>query len=74
MTRGDLLAALLLMLAVPCSAQTNAAAQVKGRVTDETGGALPGVTVARAQPGLLRHQLPDSGAQEAEWRVAVQPG
>src|SRR5262245_9922187 len=45
MARWTLLALLLIVLAVPSWAQTSATAQVKGRVTDETGGALPGVTV-----------------------------
>ncbi len=36
---------LLLAIGVPAYAQSGGAAHVKGRVTDETGGALPGVTV-----------------------------
>jgi hypothetical protein len=36
---------LLLVLSVPAFAQSRGGAHVKGRVTDETGGALPGVTV-----------------------------
>ena len=35
----------LLILCVPAFAQSGGGAHVKGRVTDETGGALPGVTV-----------------------------
>ena len=36
---------LLLAISVPALAQSGGGAHVKGRVTDETGGALPGVTV-----------------------------
>jgi outer membrane receptor protein involved in Fe transport len=36
---------LLLAIAVPAFAQSGGGTHVKGRVTDETGGALPGVTV-----------------------------
>ena len=36
---------LLLVLSVPAFAQSRGGAHVKGRVIDETGGALPGVTV-----------------------------
>jgi outer membrane receptor protein involved in Fe transport len=43
MTRSLLLTLLTVLLSVPSFAQ--GLAQVKGRVTDETGGALPGVTV-----------------------------
>ena len=39
------IALLLFAISVPAFAQSGAAAHVKGRVTDETGGALPGVTV-----------------------------
>ena len=45
MTRWILGALLTLTISAPSFAQSTAGAQVKGRITDETGAALPGVTV-----------------------------
>lgn len=47
-----------LLLATPfVSAQTVGNANIRGKVTDETGGALPGVTVTAASPALIVGQL-----------------
>jgi outer membrane receptor protein involved in Fe transport len=45
MLRGTVLALVLLVISVPSFAQGGSGARVQGRITDETGGALPGVTV-----------------------------
>src|SRR5262245_5947643 len=45
MTRWVAGALLVFAMAVPSFAQSTAGARVKGRITDETGAALPGVTV-----------------------------
>ena len=63
--------ALLLVVSVPSFAQTPGA-QVKGRVSDETGGALPGVTVE-----LLGGSEPREGVTDATGQYAfdaVAPG
>jgi outer membrane receptor protein involved in Fe transport len=46
-----LAALILLLFAAPALAQPAASAAVRGRVTDETGGALPGVTVELRHAG-----------------------
>ncbi|HZM92214.1 MAG TPA: TonB-dependent receptor [Vicinamibacterales bacterium] len=55
------LALLLLVLSVPSFAQGLSVGRVKGRVTDETGGALPGVTVE-----LLGGSQPQEAVTDAE--------
>jgi hypothetical protein len=46
------LSALLVMQAVLAEAQAVGAASVRGRVTDESGAGVPGVTVTVASPSL----------------------
>jgi outer membrane receptor protein involved in Fe transport len=45
MTRWVAVALLIVAMTVPSFAQSAGGAQIKGRITDETGAALPGVTV-----------------------------
>ena len=54
-------ALLLLVISVPSYAQSRNVGRVKGRVTDETGGALPGVTVE-----LLGGSQPQEAVTDAE--------
>jgi hypothetical protein len=52
---------LLLVISVPASAQSGGGAHVKGRVMDETGGALPGVTVELLGGSEPREAVTDGG-------------
>jgi hypothetical protein len=54
------LALLLLVISVPSFAQGRNVGRVKGRVTDETGGALPGVTVELLGGGQPREVITDA--------------
>jgi hypothetical protein len=47
----------LLFMAVAAFGQTNAAANINGVVTDESGGVLPGVTITAASPSLQVGQV-----------------
>jgi outer membrane receptor protein involved in Fe transport len=56
--RGLLLATMMSLIAASnATAQGGATASIRGRVTDETGGALPGVTIQLTGPALLVPEL-----------------
>src|SRR5918992_1624814 len=57
----SVLIALLILLVAPASVRAQATAQLNGRVTDESGAVLPGVTVTATQTdtGLTRSVVTD---------------
>src|SRR5262245_61541030 len=64
--RPLVLAALLLMMTIPSilAAQSGASGTIRGKVSDQTGAALPGVSVTIASPSLLVGQV--SGTTSAD--------
>ncbi|MBI2834401.1 MAG: carboxypeptidase regulatory-like domain-containing protein, partial [Acidobacteria bacterium] len=72
-------AALVLVLgavsAVPAFAQTAGSATIQGKVTDETGGAMPGVTVTLTSPALQAPQLTEATDATGMYRfIDLRPG
>src|SRR2546425_5031834 len=59
------------VLAVPAFAAP-ATGQMRGRVTDQTGGALPGVSVEVRQGGIVRTATTDAGGNYSV--DAIPPG
>ncbi len=54
-----LLLAALVAIATPAAAQNVSSSSIDGIVTDQSGGALPGVTVTVTSPALQVQQLSD---------------
>src|SRR6476646_11140697 len=50
-------AGVMFLFAAHASGQSVANATIRGRVSDATGGALPGVTIAATSPALIAPQL-----------------
>jgi len=63
----------LTLLAELATAGQGTSASIVGRVTDESGGALPGVTVTTTSPALQVQQLVAVTDQEGEYRLTPLP-
>lgn len=63
----------LLGAAGAAAAQSVANATIRGKVVDETGGALPGVTVTAASPALLVGQIAVATDSDGTYRVSELP-
>ena len=63
----------LLGAAGAAAAQSVANATIRGKVVDETGGALPGVTVTAASPALLVGQIAVATDSDGSYRVSELP-
>jgi hypothetical protein len=70
-----LTAGLVLCMASPAVAQVTQTGTVVGTVTDETGGALPGVTISIAGPSMITKDLQVYTNERGTFRIpAVPPG
>ena len=67
------LACVIFLTASVASAQTIGNAAIRGRVTDPTGAALPGVTVTATSPALLVPQLVTQTDTDGSYRFAELP-
>src|SRR5262245_5993438 len=65
--------AALLASALPSTAQTLGNANIHGKVSDETGGALPGVTVTASSSALIERQLVVVTEADGAYRFAELP-
>jgi hypothetical protein len=65
--------AALLAISVPAAAQFANTASIEGTVTDESGGALPGVIVTVSSPALQVAQLSDVTNAEGHYRLTQLP-
>jgi hypothetical protein len=63
-----------LALASPVAAQFVSTASVEGAVTDESGAALPGVTVTLSSPALQTPQLTEATNAQGRYRFTNLPG
>ena len=66
--------AALVLTSVPAFAQIGGAANIGGTITDESGGALPGVTVTVTNTAIGRSQTLVTGSDGRYRAVALQPG
>src|SRR5687767_2810305 len=66
---GFVAAFALLAASTDALAQSTVNATIRGKVTDETGGALPGVTVVATSPALIQGQR--SSVTDADGNYAV---
>src|SRR5262252_4941801 len=71
--RGLFAGILLLAGASLVAAQSVANGTIRGRVVDETGGALPGVTVTITSPALLVPQLTAITQAQGDYSVTDLP-
>ncbi len=71
--RSSLGLLLVLACALPSAAQNLSSSSIDGTVTDQTGGALPGVTVTIASPALQVAQLATVTDAEGRYRVIDLP-
>jgi uncharacterized surface anchored protein len=70
-----LVTALVLMVGVPiASAQSAASSTIHGIVKDDTGGALPGVTVTLTSPALQVAQRVTTTEADGAYRFEQLPG
>jgi hypothetical protein len=67
------LAADLLVYASPVSAQAQTTGSIVGRVTDESGGSLPGVTVTATSPALQVPQVSTVSDPQGDYRLTPLP-
>ena len=65
--------ALLMWLAVPAVAMAQQASAILGQVRDESGGVLPGVTVAVSSPALQVKEVTDVTTAQGEYRITPLP-
>ena len=73
--RTIILGLLVLWLAPRAArAQTTDTASIQGRVTDESGAVMPGVTVTVASPALQTPQLVAVTDQQGGYRFSALPG
>ena len=63
----------LLASASPLLAQTLGNANIHGKVTDETGGAMPGVTVTASSDALIVRQIVAVTDPDGSYRFAELP-
>ena len=68
------LALTALLLSAPAAAQVGGAANIAGVITDESGAALPGVTVTITNTATGRAQTLVTGGEGRYRAVALQPG
>lgn len=74
MTGWAVVACLLLAVAAASvSAQTTGRSGIEGRVTDDTGAVLPGVTVTISSPALQIAQMTTTTDQDGRYRFAALP-
>jgi hypothetical protein len=70
-----LVASLLPAAAAPAAAQSAPnSARIEGRISDDTGAALPGVAVTISSPALQTGQLETTTDNDGRYRVANLPG
>ena len=72
--RLTLAAFAILVLANPVSAQFVSTASIEGAVTDESGAALPGVTVTLSSPALQTAQMAEATNGQGRYRFTNLPG
>src|SRR4029453_9250949 len=72
MSRAALAFVLVLLCAVPASAQT--AGSITGTITDNSGGLLPGVRVTASSPALMGVQVAITNEQGVYRFPALPPG
>ena len=63
----------LLVCASPVSAQAQTTGSIVGRVTDESGGSLPGVTVTATSPALQVPQVSTVSDPQGDYRLTPLP-
>jgi hypothetical protein len=73
-TIGYVVCLLVLVLAVPASAQTSAGGSVRGTIRDEQGGVLPGVTVTAQSATAPKPVVAVSDAEGVYRLVDLDPG
>ncbi len=67
-------AGLIMALGVPtASAQTTAQSGIEGRITDETGAVLPGVTITISSPALQTPQVASTTDRDGRYRFTALP-
>ena len=66
--------ALLVGVTTAAAQSSTLSSGIEGRVTDETGGALPGVTVTLKSPALQAPQLETVSDDAGRYRFARLPG
>ena len=69
-----MVAVAVVLLAVPCFAQTTTTGRIDGVVVDDSGAALPGVTVTVNSPALQGERLQVTGADGKFRFLSLPPG